>query len=211
MQNFAKLMKICLIRFLSFSALCSIGFCSFIFFDAGLKKSTMSGKIQLEQCVDFGSLKVIAPKNLDYEEYRIVFEQGGNGNEFDESIGICLTPHLEFVFSEYDFEDGTTLTENGYFVSFYLEFANDGVLFGDEGYAEFSSRAEGQSYETRIRLEIDETAAYTLFTFEPIFVWREGKKPSTSREYAEFLKHVYEDSSVSVLTLHLTFEREEKR
>lgn len=209
MEGMAKLAKIGLVHLSSFFLVCSTGFCAFIFSDVEERNSGLSGQIQVEPRVEFGSLSVIEPRELDYEEYRIVFEQGGNGDEFDETKGISLTPRLEFVFSDYAFEDGTTLSEQGYFVSFYLEFVCESEIFNEGGYAEFLETASGQSYATRIRLDVDETRPSTRFAFEPVFVWREGKKPSTSQAYADLLNRLYAESPSIVLILHLNAEKEE--
>lgn len=195
----AKLVKTGLVHLSSFFLVCSTGFCAFIFSDVEEKNSRLPGQIQVE------------PRELDYEEYRIVFEQGGNGDEFDETKGISLTPRLEFVFSDYAFEDGTTLSEQGYFISFYLEFVCENGIFDEGGYAEFLNTASGQSYATRIRLDVDETSPSTRFAFEPVFIWREGKKPSTSQAYADLLNRLYAESPTIVLILHLIVEKEGMR
>lgn len=207
---FHKVSRCFLIPFLSFSIVCASGFCIWIFFDGVKNTEKMEGKVLLEGSSDYGTISFVSPQDLDYEQYRIVFEQGSNNEIYDETKGIYLVPSLEFIFSDYH-PDGKIEKPaglEGFSFYFYVDFSNTGSIFSENGYGKYISEEPGQSAATKQKIDVDWTASSTRISFDPVFHYRSGKKPGTNEKYQEMLRSIYSDTANSVFTVHIVLEKE---
>lgn len=208
---FNKVSRCFLIPFLSFSIVCASGFCIWIFFDGIKETETLNGKVLLEGTSDYGTISFVDPQDLDYEQYRIVFEQGNNSELYDETKGIYLVPSLTFIFSDYH-PDGTLekpATMEGYSFYFYVDFTNTGVIFSENGYGKYISEEAGHSASTKQKIDVDWTSSTTRVSFDPVFHYREGKKPDSNEKYKKMLQDIYSDTANSIFTVHIVLEKEQ--
>ncbi len=207
---FHKISRCFLIPFLSFSIVCTSGFCIWIFFDGVKKNETLNGKVLLESMSEYGKVAFVSPKELDYEEYRIVFEHGDTSEIYDETKGINLVPSLEFVFSDYH-PDGKLekpLTMEGYSFYYYVDFTNTGAIYSETGYGQYMTGELGQSLATKQKIDVDWTSATTRVSFSPVFHYRKGKKPDTRAKYEQMLDDINKDTIDSTFTVHIILEKE---
>ncbi len=205
-----KVTRYIVVPVMSFSILCAAGFCVWIFSDEVQSDIPLTGDVLLEEKVEFGKATFVDPLDLDYEEYRIVFNQGGNNKIYDEASGISLVPSLQFVFSNYHLTDRLEKPAEfeGYQFHYYFDFTHEGAIFQSTGYGEYIQTESAQSFATRKVLEVDWAAETTTVEFKPVFHYKKGKKPESSAEYQQMLEAIYADTTPSIFTLHVTFEKD---
>lgn len=179
-----------------------------MFFGELEDRAILNGQVILEENIPFGEVRFLSAQDFDYDDYRIVFEQGQTNGEYDETVGIYLVPSLKFEFSGY--QVGETLGKPAdlanYDFYYYFEFENSGPIFAENGYGMYVSDAEAQSFATRKLLDVDWTKQSTTFSFSPIFHYINDRKPTTTDEYQTMLTKIAEDNTDSVVTLNITFE-----
>lgn len=215
-----KITRCVIVPFLSFSILCAAGFCIWVFSDEVSSEIVLPGDILLEEKVEFGKAVFVNPLDLDYQEYRIIFEQEGHDVIYDETKGINLVPSLQFDFSNYHLTGKLEKPAEfeGYQFHYYFDFALDdkntnydvqkSVFFRNDSYGEYMTKESAQSFETRKVLEVDWTSETTRVKFSPVFHYRDGKKPGSSEVYQQMLTDIYNDTNVYIFTLYITFEKE---
>ncbi len=205
-----KICRFLFVPILTFSIFCTTGFCLWVFFlDFKDPITTLNGEILLTSAVDLGKVSFIKPEELDYQEYRIVFEQGKDSDIYDEKKGIYLVPSLEFVFTDYSMTNELVkaVKENDYQFYYYVTFENSGALFNENGYGKYLTSAPGQSYETKLELNVDFTSKITKVSFNPIFEYQVGKKPTTKETYQSMLTAIQQDQSYSIFKVHILLEK----
>lgn len=179
-----------------------------MFFGELEDQAVLNGQVILEENIPFGKVEFLSAQDSDYENYRIVFEQGQTNGAYDETKGISLVPSLQFVFSSYQI--GETLGKPADFANYdfyyYFEFTNNGSIFSDGGYGMYVSEVEAQSFATRKLLDVDWTKESTTFSFNPVFHYRNDRKPTTTNEYQEMIEAISTDNTDSIITLFITFE-----
>lgn len=204
-----KTFRYFVIPFLSFSILCSAGFCVWLFSSEIKTDASLTGGVLLENEADLGRIRFVDPLQLDFQEYRIIFEQKESNEIYNETSGIRLIPSLKFEL--YDYHPTEKLEKPAevmdYQFYYYFDFSHEGLTFSSEGYGEYVSQSPAHSFETRQILEVDWTKESTSFTFEPVFHYQEGRKPNSSSGYAKMLEDIYNDKSPSIFTLHVSFEK----
>lgn len=206
---FSKLTRCLLVPALSFSCIVSSGFAVFVFNEELAADAPLEASILLESDVQYGMVGFLAASYSDHQDYRIVFEQGGAEYIHDEEVGVSFVPSLRFIFFDYkpddSFTDSSILGDYAFF--YYFSFANDGAIFGDDGYAMFREDIDGQSPDRKIELVVDYSQSSTEVSFSPQFRYRPGRKPTTSAAYQQMMSDIHNDEGSSTLSLHIVLER----
>lgn len=201
------------IPLLSTALLCTTGFCLWSFLDESFVEEQAGGEVFLEALSEVGQVDILPPEDLNYESYRIIFEQGSVDMINDVTTGISLIPKLTFDFSNYRSDEGTEKPAeyDGYDFYFYVTIETSNSALASGGFGYYVTTAEAQSYETRKKLDIDWTQDSTRTSFAPVFYYNEGRKPVNSAEYGKMISQVYNDNDPIKMTVHVTFEPTLKR
>lgn len=190
-----------LIPFISFATVVTAGFGAWIFTNQTQNDQIAFGITIATKC-ELGEINLIGPTTLGYENYRIVFEQGGDNEIGNEDVGVNFVPNLVFDFNP--IAEGSLGDDyanlSGYDFKYQLGFdVENNIAFNT--YAEFVENQEGF-------LNVDLTAGTQTYTLTPLFRYKSGMKPDSSAKFVTMLEqlNLYKDEKVT-LTLNITYER----
>lgn len=186
---------------ISFATVVTAGFGAWIFTNQTQNDQIAFGITIATKC-ELGEINLIGPTTLGYENYRIVFEQGGDNEIGNEDVGVNFVPNLVFNFNP--IAEGSLGDDyanlSGYDFKYQLGFdVGNNIAFNT--YAEFVEGQEGF-------LNVDLTAGTQTYTLTPLFRYKSGMKPDSSAKFVAMLEqlNLYKDEKVT-LTLNITYER----
>lgn len=186
---------------ISFATVVTAGFGAWIFTNQTQNDQIAFGITIATKC-ELGEINLIGPTTLGYENYRIVFEQGGDNEIGNEDVGVNFVPNLVFDFNP--IAEGSLGDDyanlSGYDFKYQLGFdVGNNIAFNT--YAEFVEDQEGF-------LNVDLTAGTQTYTLTPLFRYKSGMKPDSSAKFVAMLEqlNLYKDEKVT-LTLNITYER----
>ena len=128
---------------ISFATVVTAGFGAWIFTNQTQNDQIAFGITIATKC-ELGEINLIGPTTLGYENYRIVFEQGGDNEIGNEDVGVNFVPNLVFDFNP--IAEGSLGDDyanlSGYDFKYQLGFdVGNNIAFNT--YAEFVENQEG--------------------------------------------------------------------
>ncbi len=170
-----------LIPIISFATVICSGFGVWIFVNEENQVANMVGNVTIDTYCELGEINIKSPKQLGYQNYRIIFEQGGDNAINDPTIGVNFVPALVFDFTpvkEGELGDDYLTDLNGYGFKYTLTCQTNNSAFNY--YAEFLDN------QTDF-LDINVNEPTKEFEIVPQFKYVDGKKPDTAETFKNML------------------------
>lgn len=170
-----------LIPVITFATIVCSGFGVWIFVNEEKQVSNMIGNVTISSYCELGDISLKSPIQLGYQNYRIVFEQGGDNAISDPNIGVNFVPALVFDFTpvkEGELGDEYLNDLNGYAFKYTLTCQSNNTAFNY--YAEFIDNQSDY-------LDINVNDSTKEFAITPLFKYVDGRKPDTTETFKNML------------------------
>lgn len=200
----SRLFKTLIVPTLCFACVVSAGFAMWIFEENLSQNKAVSNDIMLATSFDVGDAELLTPIQQGYEEYRLIFGQGGEGEISNEKVGIEFVPSITFDFYPYRYyEDGvmhqldidSSIFEGANFY-YNLSFSSENAAVNK--YAEFQNPGD-------VLLPVDLSLEKTTIAITPIFYY--VNKPNTEVLFRQMLSELDSASGNSTITLKIFLRR----